>query len=68
MAASKTDGKRVSAKAKLEALQLENEQLKKTVEGLRKANVEGVNRLTEESLLRNRIHELEKRLSGKADG
>ena len=68
MAAPKSgNGKRTIAKAKLEALQTENEKLRGTVEDLKKVNAKQLQRLVNAELLRSRVNELEQQLNRKAD-
>jgi hypothetical protein len=61
------NGKRMTAKAKLTALQDENEKLKKTVEQLKSVNAEQLQRLVNAELLRDRINELERKLKRNTD-
>jgi hypothetical protein len=68
MATSKSgNGKRITAKAKLAALQDENEQLKETVEQLKSINANQLQRLVGAELLRDRINELERKLKRNTD-
>jgi hypothetical protein len=47
------------------ALQVENDGLRKTVEGLKAANAEQLKRLVASELLRDRVRELEQQLADK---
>lgn len=59
--------KRVTAKAKLEALQKENDELKTTVKQLKSVNSQQLARLVDQTLLQARMDELKKRVSEKGD-
>ena len=60
MTASNTTGKRVTAKAKLAAMQAENDELKLTIEKLKAVNLVQLRRLVDQNLLKSRIDELKK--------